>query len=70
LTLAGIIPGERWVDARGVIHVVTWVRKIGVVGYRLATPATTDPAATDHVMDVVRFVRTFAPLSETSNRAA
>jgi hypothetical protein len=68
--LAGIVPGERWVDARGVIHVVTWVRKIGVVGYRATTAATTDLAAPDQVMDVVRFVRTFAPLSENTNRAA
>jgi hypothetical protein len=67
LTLAGIVPGDHWVDGDGAVHVVTWVRKIGVVGYR----PTGQHAGGDQVMDVVRFVRTFTPISEsTTTRAA
>ena len=67
LTLAGIVPGDHWVDGDGAVHVVTWVRKIGVVGFRPAAEYT----GVDQVMDVVRFVRTFTPLSEsTTTRAA
>ena len=71
LTLAGIVPGDHWVDADGAIFVVTWVRKIGVVGYRPSAAAAAQHTGVDNVMDVVRFVRTFTPLSEsTSTRAA
>jgi hypothetical protein len=75
LTLAGIVPGDHWVDGDGAVHVVTWVRKIGVVGYRSAAAAAAAAAAehtgVDQVMDVVRFVRTFTPLSDsTTTRAA
>jgi len=69
LTLAGIVPGDHWVDGDGAVFVVTWVRKIGVVGYR--PTAAAQHTGIDNVMDVVRFVRTFTPLSEsTTTRAA
>lgn len=83
--LAGIAPGSRWVDVRGTVCVVSWVRGIGVVGYRLAdvsnglsSGAGNDVAgeavAADRVMDAARFLRNFAPLpalpEKTTERAA
>ena len=83
--LAGIAPGSRWVDARGTVCVVSWVRGIGVVGYRLAamhnrtgndvgSDVAGEAVAAYRVMDAARFLRNFAPLpappEKTSERAA
>lgn len=74
--LAVITAGGRWRDARGIVYVVTWVKKIGVLGYRRERPGgprdqdprdqdsrDQDPREDDReiVSDVVRFVLGFAP---------
>jgi hypothetical protein len=61
--------GDRWRGSDGSLYVVTWVGKMGVVGYRRQGAA----ADQESVKDVVRFVHEFARESRNEdgmNRAA
>jgi hypothetical protein len=56
--IGGIRAGDRWRDADGRAYVVSWVGRMGVVGFRRADDAG---SGTESVMDVVRFVTRFVP---------
>jgi hypothetical protein len=56
--IGGIRAGDRWRDADGRAYVISWVGRMGVVGFRRADD--TDGTA-ESVMDVVRFVTRFVP---------
>ena len=58
--------GDRWRDADGRVYVLTWVGRMGVIGYRRADDGGSGP---DAVMDVLRFVARFVP-SAGAHRAA
>jgi len=56
--MGGIRAGERWRDADGRAYIVSWVGRMGVVGFRRAD----DPSGgSESVMDVIRFVTQFVP---------
>jgi hypothetical protein len=56
--IAGIRAGDRWQDGDGRAYVVSWVGRMGVVGFRRADDAGGGP---ESVLDVVRFVTRFVP---------
>ena len=56
-TVAGIAAGDHWFDRGGNECVVTWVRRLGVLGYR----SVGDRLKNENVVDIVRFVRRFRP---------
>ncbi len=63
--LGHIRAGDRWRDADGRTYVVSWVGRMGVVGFRRADEAG---GGAESVMDVVRFVTRFVP--QVTGRAA
>ena len=63
--LGHIRAGDRWRDADGRTYVVSWVGRMGVVGFRRADENGGEP---ESVMDVVRFVTRFVP--HVTERAA
>ncbi len=63
--LAHIRAGDRWHDADGRSYVVSWVGRMGVVGFRRDEETGGGP---ESVMDVVRFVTHFMP--QVTGRAA
>jgi len=56
--IGGIRVGDRWQDADGRAYVVSWVGRMGVVGFRRADDAGGE---SESVMDVIRFVTRFVP---------
>jgi hypothetical protein len=56
--IGGIRAGDRWRDADGRLYIVSWVGRMGVVGFRRADDAGGE---SESVLDVIRFVRRFVP---------
>jgi hypothetical protein len=56
--LGNICAGDVWKDADGRQYVVSWVGRMGVVGFRRADDLGSGP---ESVMDAVRFVTRFVP---------
>ncbi len=56
--IGSIRAGDRWRDADGRLYVVSWVGRMGVVGFRRADDAG---GGGESVMDVIRFVTRFVP---------
>lgn len=63
--LGHIRAGDRWRDADGRTYVVSWVGRMGVVGFRRVDETG---GGAESVMDVVRFVTRFVP--QVTGRAA
>jgi hypothetical protein len=57
VVVGGIAQGDRWKDPRGDEYVVSWVRKLGVLGYRKVN----DGPEAENVMDMTKFVQLFRP---------
>ena len=64
--IGAVRAGDRWRDGDGCTYVVSWVGRMGVVGYRRADDSS---GGSESVMDVVRFVTRFVP-SLDHNHAA
>ncbi len=56
-TVGGIAPGDHWADPGGNECIVTWVRRLGVLAYRLVG----DRLKIEMVVDVVTFIKRFRP---------
>jgi hypothetical protein len=56
--LGNIRAGDVWRDADGRRYVVSWVGRMGVVGFRRADDLA---SGAESVMDAVRFVTRFVP---------
>ena len=56
--IGGIRAGDRWRDADGRAYVVSWVGRMGVIGFRREDDVD---GTAESVMDVVRFVTQFVP---------